>query len=123
MAVVVVLLAAILALLLLRFINHSSDGTPTPIQPNAPTTKAAPVTGLPGVICTGQHRTIARTPTKQDLKRLKRNAPKVLKQAATGRTPKMPTEITGGLLPDGTFSGNCLYGPQTPATTAPGSNY
>ena len=123
MGVVVLLLSAILALLLLRFINHSSGGTPTPIQPKAPATTDAPVTGLPGVICTGQHRTIARTPTSQDLKRLKRNAPKVLKQAATGRTPKMPTEITGGLLPDGTFSGSCLYGPQTPATTAPGSNY
>ncbi len=123
MTVVVLLLAALLALLLLRFINHSSDGTPTPIPTNAPATKVAPVTGLPGVICTGRHRTIARTPTKQDLKRLKRNAPKVSKQAATGRTPRMPTEITGRLLPDGTFSGSCLYGPQTPATTAPGSNY
>jgi hypothetical protein len=81
------------------------------------------MTGLPGVICTGRHRTIARTPTKEDLRRLKRNAPNALKQAATGMTPKMPTEITGRRLPDGTFSGTCLYGPQTPATTAPGSNY
>jgi hypothetical protein len=122
-AVVAFLVAAIIALLLLRVINHSPVRTPIAVRPNPPATKFAPVTGLPGVICTGQHKTIARTPTKEDLKRLKRNAPNVLKQAATGRSPKMPTEITGRLLPDGTFSGSCVYGPQTPATTAPGSNY
>ena len=125
LAVVVLLVAAILGLLLLRFANHSPHRTPTAVpRPNAPATKVgAPVTGLPGVICTGRQRTIARTPTKADLRRLKRNAPKVLKQAATGKAPKMPTEITGRRLPDGAFSGSCHYGPQTPATTAPGSNY
>ena len=123
---VAILLGALLALLLLR-LGHSPKRTPLTSDRNSPLANphgsAAPTTGLPGVICSGHHRTIARTPTKEDMKRLKRNAPKVLKQAATGKVPKLPTEITGRLLPNGTFSGTCLYGPQIPATTAPGSNY
>jgi hypothetical protein len=126
LGVLALIFAALLSLLLLRLGSHSPNRTPLTSHGNSPVAKvdvpAAPTTGLPAVICTGRDRAIARTPTRDDLKRLKRNAPKVLKRA-TGKAPKLPSEITGRLLPNGTFSGTCLYGPKAPATTAPGVNY
>jgi hypothetical protein len=123
---VVVALAALLVLLLRIDNNHAPKSTSLTSRGNSRVAKphvAAPTTGLPGVICTGRNRTIARTPTKEDLKRLKRNAAKALKHTATGKVPKRPSEITGRRLPNGTFSGACNYGPQTPAAAVPGSNY
>jgi hypothetical protein len=128
LALIAPLLVTLLTLLLLSFLGHSPSTPPVALpRPSSAAPKSGlhtkPVTGLPGVVCVGKHKTIARTPTKKDTKRIKRNAAKVRKQARAGKAPKMPSEITGHRLPNGTFSGSCLYGGQNPATVPPDSNY
>jgi len=128
-ALVALLLGALLALLILSFLGHSPNKTPVALSrphsgaPKQGALHTKPKTGLPAVVCVGQHKSVARSPTKKDFKRLKRNAAKVRKEAEAGKAPKMPSEITGRRLPNGTFSGTCLYGGQHPATVPPDSNY
>jgi hypothetical protein len=128
LALVALLLAASLALLLLRVVGQTSSKVPVALPrlssavPKQGALRPKPTAGLPAVVCVGPHKTVARSPTNRDYKRLKRNAAKPKKRDGVGKAPKMPSEITGRRLPNGTFSGMCLYGGQSPAMISPGSS-
>jgi hypothetical protein len=108
----------VLVVAMVVMLAHGCGASRTTHPPTAPTlaqrtpARITPKMALKqAVVCVGRDGQVARTPTRRDLDRMKRQAHKV-KKGTERKTPRrsMPGELKLHRLPNGTYAGTCLYG-------------
>jgi hypothetical protein len=108
---------AVVAILMLARGCDTSHTARPPAAPRLAQQQPTPATHRmslkQSVVCVGEGERFARTPTRLDLHRMKRQTRK--KKIAQGTlNPSMPSELKLHRLPNGTFVGKCLYGAGSP---------